>query len=105
MSAWREEEGEASEGEEIDLRLDEGKERGVESEGDLDLVGDLSEEELSIVDELADNETEDLSEVETGDHLLESLVKTRRERRTKSARALHLLLPKTDVAYLLVRLV
>jgi hypothetical protein len=65
-------------------RLDEGKESGVESVRLLDLVGDLTKEELALVDELAQDQTEDLSEVESGDHLLERLKKPKGRRLRRS---------------------
>lgn len=56
------------------LRLNKGQERGVKCVGLLKLVRVLAEEQLSLVDELAEDESEDLAEVETGNHLLERLL-------------------------------
>jgi hypothetical protein len=51
----------------------EGQERSVECVGFFELVGVLSKEEISVVDEFTENESEDFSEVETGNHFLERL--------------------------------
>jgi hypothetical protein len=45
----------------------------VESVGLLQLVGVLTQEEVTRVDEVADDKTEDFTEVKTSDHLLERL--------------------------------
>lgn len=55
-------------------RFDEGEERRVERVGLLDLVRLLAEEEHTLVNHLAHDETEQLSEVETRDLLLEALL-------------------------------
>ena len=55
------------------VALHEGEEGCVEGVGDLKLVGVLTEEENTIVDELADDQTQDLAEIATGDELLECL--------------------------------
>jgi len=55
------------------VRLHEREEGGIERIGLFELVGVLTEEEISIVDELAEDQSEDFSEVKTGNHLLERL--------------------------------
>jgi hypothetical protein len=54
--------------------LHEREEGSVERVSLLELVRVLAEEEVTRVDELAENETEDLAEVETGNHLLKRLL-------------------------------
>jgi hypothetical protein len=50
------------------------QECSVECVGFFELVGVLSKEEISVIDEFAENESEDFSEVETGNHLFERLL-------------------------------
>ena len=54
--------------------LHQGQEGSVKVEGLLELVSVLTQEEISLVDELADDETEDFAEVKTGNHLLKRLL-------------------------------
>ena len=46
------------------------QERGVEHVGAFDFVRVLSEEEDTLIDQLADNEAQDLSEISTRDQFL-----------------------------------
>lgn len=57
-----------------DVPLDQTQERSVKHEGLLDLVGLLSEEQDTVINELDHDEAEDLSKVQSSDHLFESLL-------------------------------
>lgn len=50
------------------------QERGVDGVSLLKLVGVLTQEEVTGLDKLGQDQSEDFSEVETGDHLLEGLL-------------------------------
>lgn len=54
--------------------LHEGQERSVERVRLLELVSVLTKEELSVVDQFHEDESEHFAKVETGDHLLERLL-------------------------------
>lgn len=58
----------------LNLPLDQRQESSVEDERLLDLVGFLPEEENALIDELAHDQAEKFTQVQSSDHLLERLL-------------------------------
>ena len=55
------------------VALHEREERGVERIRNFDLVRVLAQEEHTFIDQLADNETQDLAQIATGDQFLRGM--------------------------------
>ena len=57
----------------VDAPLYQRKKGGIKSVGFLEFTSILTEEEITRIDQLAENETEDLAKVQASDQLLKSL--------------------------------